>query len=78
MLYSSKLVNDVQAMQATADETLAGFSVGVREAIALAEHFEKIVPEEYVMPTGCPSRDNLDRNGLMTEANIWAGAYSRL
>ena len=51
MIYASKLVADVMAKQEMADMALMGLSVEVQHAIALAEHFQMIVPDEYVLPT---------------------------
>lgn len=78
MLYSSKLVNQTQEKQIAADVTLAGFSDGVRQAIALAEHFEKITPEEYVVPAGWSVDETADGGNVASESNLWASGYSRL
>lgn len=78
MFYTSKLVNDVMAKQAAADVTLEGFSSGVRDAIALAEHFECITPEEYVLPSGWAVDEPAEQHPVMSEAGLWVGEYSRL
>lgn len=77
MFYASKLVNDVMVKQAAADATLAGFSDEVRHAIALAEHFESIQAEEYVVPSRLAIAES-DEQLISAETNLWAGSYSRL
>lgn len=79
MLYSSKLVNDVIAKQALADDHFAGFSVEVQHAIELAEHFEHVHAEQYVLPARwfLPAPPD-EQHIIASEASIWAGSYSRL
>jgi hypothetical protein len=50
MLYVSELLNAASQKQEFAETAVNGFSQEVQAAIALADHFECIQPEEYVLP----------------------------
>lgn len=50
MFYTSKLVSDAAEKQEKAVNHSLGFAEPLLHAMALADHFEKIQPEEYVIP----------------------------
>lgn len=50
MLYVSELLNAASQKQEFAELAVNGFSAEVQDAIALADHFECIQAEEYVLP----------------------------
>lgn len=73
MFYASKLVNDVMAKQEMADLALAGLSAEVQSAIALAEHFERITPDEYILPSNlyaAPTHDERE-HALAAHTSTW-------
>jgi hypothetical protein len=50
MFYTSKLLADVNLMQEKAEVSVLNFPDPLQHALALADHFENIQPEEYVIP----------------------------
>lgn len=50
MFYTSKLIEDVAAKQEQALMQAQTFSDPIQQAIMLADHFEKIQAEEYIIP----------------------------
>ncbi|MGV1793823.1 hypothetical protein [Rhizobium sp. A37_96] len=78
MFYASKLVNDVMAKQEMADLALAGLSAEVQHAIALAEHFEHIHPDEYILPSGWNIAHSETEQIIASESGLWAAGFSRL
>ena len=63
MFYTSKLLSDAATKQEQALDAALGFSEPLLQAMALADHFEKIQAEEYVIPAtaGFVRHDAADR-----------------
>ncbi len=50
MFYTSKLIEDVAEKQKQALTQSQAFSDPIQHAVMLADHFEKIQAEEYIIP----------------------------
>lgn len=50
MFYTSKLISDATERQEQALEAALAFADPLVQAMALADHFEKIQAEEYIIP----------------------------
>ncbi|MDI7864277.1 hypothetical protein MRS76_20265 [Rhizobiaceae bacterium n13] len=51
MIYTSKLLAEASEKQEWAEIAATGFPDALQHAMAMADHFENIQAEEYILPT---------------------------
>lgn len=60
MVYTSQLMRDVTQKQDIAELEVLGFSDAQRDALAMADYFDCIHPEEFVLPNSLNIRNKSD------------------